>query len=521
MSLDLSRQLSVRIVNSELKSGSGFLYKRSGFVYVLTAKHCICPKKITECKSKNRECNNCSLEKTYKVKKTKIKIDNPGSSHSYSINPSDIISLKDKDLAVIVIKNKDIDLFSDLPEIEIADYRYLTESVNYYAHGYPKVTNCRESIPIIFDLCCRVREELYLKISSNTIANLESAKYNMDAASGMGVLSSETSALVGIYVKTDDFGGSYSEYIDGSVNDILLESGYSPLELSNSYENIKTLINEEYLSCFDKIEHEFSLGDRRNLEVYTTKISGKEIKYGDLIIRLYECLPYFCVPRKVIYDLKKSKMERKLVKFADDNFIKLKSDSKISDLMLQGFLEAEHGMPKLFSSMVGKEETKGIHVNMNEKDRYELVHSVSHFNNDIDNAFKEVIEKLYECICETESPDELISSPIFDSTFNDEEKEFLVSILIPSESENKKNVVDSYAILIGFDVCFSSIDRLLGHGVYKNKVIESILKTIEENIDNLAKHIGKVSSVDANIKLFFIPFDNVENFKEEVIKGLE
>ncbi len=520
MSLDLSNRLSVRVINSNIKSGSGILYKRSGFAYVITAKHCICPKIIIECIAQKRECNNCLLEKSYSVKKTKISIDKPGEKSFYSIKPKDIISLEKKDLAIVIIKEKDLLNLVDIPELSIEDYRDLPEDGTYVSHGFPMVTNTEEIIPVTFDLCSIIKNELYFRICSNISANLESSKYNMDAASGMGVLCNKTSSLAGIYVKTDDFGGSYSEYIDESVNNLLSVNNYNTLDIKNNHEKIKTLITNEFLNCFEQIKHDLFIGKNRNLELYTIKIQGKSINYSNLIDRIHECVHLFCIPRRVIYDLESSKRKRKLIKDGDKEFINLKSDSKVSDLMLQGFLEAKYGMPKLFSSMVGKADTKGIHVNINNKERHELVHGVSHFSEDINVAFSEVIEKLYECACGTESPTELISSTIFDSTFNEEEKKFLVSFLIPSENNIKLNIIDTYAILIGFNVNTSSVDKLICIEDYKLDLLELIINTVTINVESLINSINKVNTLNTEIKIFFVPFEDVVKFKEEVIKGL-
>ncbi|MDH5904631.1 DUF1837 domain-containing protein [Vibrio splendidus] len=520
MSLDLSRSLSVKIINSDIKSGSGVIYKRSGFAYVITAKHCICPKVTSECKEKKRECNDCLLINSYAFKKTKISIKTPDRTPSISIKPQDIIAPKNKDIAIIVVKEGDLGKLDDLPELSIADYRYLLDEGIYVSNGYPSVTGTDESIPVIFDFCSLVGTELYLQISTNTIANLESAKYNMDAASGMGVFCNKTSKLAGIYVKTDDYSGSYSEYIDESVNSLLSESGYNILDISNEHESLKTLITDEFLSCFEKIDHSLSLGVDRNLDLYTVKFKGKSIDYEKLIERIYECLHLFCIPRKVIHDLKTAKKERKLHKNADEEFIKLKSDSKIFDLMLQGFLESEYGMPKLFTSMVGKQDTKSIHVNINDRSTHELVHSVSHFGDNINDVFIEVVDKLYKCACETESPTDLISSAIFDSTFSDEDKQFLVSILMPKEEKEVVEIIDSYAVLIGFNVNFSCVCGLVGYESYKKQVIDLIIKTVSDNIVSLIKSLTKVDAINTEVKLFFVPFENINSFKDEIIEGL-
>lgn len=521
MSLDLSRRLSVKVINSDIKSGSGVIYRRPDFAYVITAKHCICPKVISDCKKNKRECNDCLLINSYAFKKTKISIETPNDTPPISIKPKDILAPKNKDIAIIVVKDKDLEKFEELPEISIADYNELVENGTYVSNGYPSVTGTNESIPVIFDFCSVVGEELYLKIGSNTIANLDSAKYNMNAASGMGVLCNETSKLAGIYVKTDDFSGSYSEYIDDSVNSLLEENGYRILDISNEHKNLRTLITNEFLTCFEKIDHTLSLGLGRNLDLYTVKINGKSIDYDNLIERIHECLHLFCIPRKVIHDLKAAKKHRKLHRSADEEFIKIKSDSKVSDLMLQGFLESEYSMPKLFTSMVGDKDTKSIHVNLNNKNKHELVHSVSHFGEDINETFTEVIDKLYKCACHTESPIDLISSTIFDSTFNDDDKQFLVSILMPKEEKDTAKFIDSYAVLIGFNVDFSCVSGLVGHEAYKNQIIDLIIKTVSENLGSLAKSLTKVGAINTEVKLFFIPFENVSSFKDDVIEGLQ
>lgn len=521
MSLDLSRLLSVKVINSDTGSGSGVIYKRSGFAYVITAKHCICPNSTHVCKQKNRECSNCLLTNSYAFKKKKISIETPDKTPSISLKPKDILAPKNKDIAIVVVKDQDLEQLEDLPELSIADNRYLLDEGLYVSYGYPSATSTIESIPVIFDFCSAVGTELYFKISSNTIANLESAKYNMDAASGMGVLCNKTSKLAGIYVKTDDYSGSYSEYIDESINTLLSEKGYNVLDINNEHEKLKSLITNEFLSCFEKIDHNLTLGLERNLDLYTIKFNGKSIDYNNLIERIYECLHLFCIPRKVIHDLKLAKKERQLHKSADKEFIALKSDSKVFDLMLQGFLESEYGMPKLFTSMVGNKDTKSIHVNINNRSKHELVHGVSHFGDHINDVFIEAVDKLYDCACKTESPTELISSNIFDSTFNEEDKLFLTSILMPKEEKKTVESIDSYAVLIGFNVNFSCVNGLVGHESYKKQVIDLIIKTVSDNISSLAQSLSKVDAIDTEIKIFFIPFENVSSFKDDVVEGLQ
>lgn len=523
MSLDTCDKLSVKVTNNGFKCGSGIVYKRDDFLYVLTAKHNVCPKEKNDCGHKGRECNNCELINTYRVRPSHIKIEKPENPDFKKIKVEKVLSLKNKDLSILITKNNDKnnDKYKSLPNLTIADYSELKESDNYISTGYTNVTSNKVAVPVTFDLCTKKGNELFFRIASGISSNLETGITNMEGSSGMGVLHSSSSLLAGIYVKTDDFKGSYSEFIDDSVNELLINNDYHPLEFENKSTIIKNLITREFIDCFEEIEHDFHFSNSRKLEIYSAKIAGKKIEYSNLIERLSECIQLFCLPRKVIIELQKKKMNRKLLNEADSVFHRLEGDDKITDIMLQGLLEAKYNTPKLYSQFDDKNTNKTVHFKYIDGKEWEMIHCVSKFEPDIQKVFSDAISKLTDCVINLEDPSRLVSSSLYEGIFTDEEKEFLLSLLLPSESNIiKSKIHDTYAVLIGFEFDASGINLLKSQQEFKEDLIKKIKDTVSDSLLNLKEILESVNSIDAEIKLFFIPFKCISSFKKDLYEVL-
>lgn len=143
--------------------------------------------------------------------------------------------------------------------------------------------------------------------------------------------------LVGIYTKTGDISASFGEYIDHSVNDLLKLSNLPLLVFESEVNEISTLIKNDFLECFTKLEHGLILGEKRKLNLFTVKLNGKNCDYENLKERLNECIRLFSLPRKIIKQYEEQNKNKKAAKEGDKLFLALQSDHKVAELLLQGF----------------------------------------------------------------------------------------------------------------------------------------------------------------------------------------
>ncbi|KAF7775004.1 hypothetical protein PCIT_a1082 [Pseudoalteromonas citrea] len=519
MSLDTSNKLTVRILNDTSKYGTGVICKLDDCAYVFTAKHTICPKDKDDCFRKGRECNNCELKNSYSAKKTKITIDKP-EAHGIQFKPKTILHLKNKDLAILVLKENDFKHIQNLPKITLAEYAELPEKDTYLAHGYCKIEGSQKSIPLIFDYCTVKDSELFLRLASNTTSNLEISTRNIEGASGAGVFLGNPTKLAGIYVKTEEFQNTYSEFFDETVNMLLQEHGLPKVIIEHQFNRIKSLTSREYLNCFEEIVHSFDLGSSRKLDLLTIKLNGKKIDYPALKERLLECLHILCIPRKTIKSLNDRDLTRKLYRDGEKEYSTLSDEDKLSDLLLQGLLESREKMPKLYSSFNVDDVSTNVHLNYIDASKSEFVYCYSNLTRELNIGFENVIEKLCRGATNVSGPADLISSGILESHFSEDEQKNLIKILLPSETSNGPSISDSYALLVGFEFDSSTLDKLQSVEKFRQSLHDEIKTVVANNLGKLKEYLLKIKSMDSEVKVFFIPFENISEFKKSVDEEL-
>lgn len=378
MNIDIAEKLSIK-VNCAEKNSSGTIYVNGNTAYIFTAKHSICPKVTEQCQTNKRECNNCELINTYKAKITTISVDKVG-QNNHKIKPKKVISLKDKDLTILTFKDKDLSSIIDLPNIKISSLDDIKINDKFITCGYPNVAGGNESQPIYYLGMSKFGTGITFQTEGNTVSNLESAKDNLSANSGAGIIKihENKNLLLGIYTKTGEISTSFGEYIDHTVNDLLIKNHLPPLVFDRDKNEISTLIKSDFLKCFTKIKHLLVLGEQRKLNVFTVKLDGKAVNYEMLKERLNECIRLFSLPRKLIKEYEEQNKSHKSVTEGNKSFIALKNTNKVAELLLQGFLESHLKAPKLFSFIDGKNNNfQSVHIKLPDSMPCELVYSTA------------------------------------------------------------------------------------------------------------------------------------------------
>jgi hypothetical protein len=521
MNADIAENLSVK-VSCGVKKSSGTIYVNGDTTYIFTAKHSICPKSVDECQLNKRECNTCELKNSYRPKVANIKVDMVGVDN-HTITPKKVVAHNNKDLAILILKNKDIPLVTNLPEIKISSIDDISRDDKFVTCGYPSVTGNNECQPIHYSDMSKFGLGINLRIEGDTVSNLEPAKDNLSANSGAGIIKKNGSKnlLVGIYTKTGDISACFGEYFDSTVNDLLSFSGYPPLIFDSAQNEISTLIKSDFLKCFTKINHDLILGDQRQLNLFTIKLDGKNFDYDNLKERLNECIRLFTLPRKLIKQYEYQNKTNKAVKEGDKLFLELRNDNKVAELLLQGFLESHLNAPKLYSFVGNNDkQLQSVHIRFIDALHCELVYSTARMGICLETTLLSTLNDLIQAIPDLSGVDSLFSNHLFDSTFDDVEQTVLESLLLPSEDNELNNTSNSFSIFIGFDFKSSDSIRYKSFPEFNKCFQLEIVENIRLVLSNIKYLLDKFDIVNSELNCYLVPFTDTKEFCESFLEDL-
>jgi len=521
MNANIAEKLSVK-VSCGVKNSSGTIYVNGENSYIFTAKHSICPKSVDQCQLIKRECNSCELKNSYKPKVTKITVDKVGSGN-HKITPKKVISHKNKDLAILIFKNKDIPLVANLPDIKIINIDDIDSMDKFVTCGYPSVAGNNECQPIHYSEMSIFGPGINFQVEGNVVSNLEPAKDNLSANSGAGIIKKHRDKvlLAGIYTKTGDVSACYGEYFDHTVNELLMSNGLPSLAFDNVQSEISTLIKSDFLKCFSKIKHELTLGDQRQLNLFTIKLDGKKLDYDNLKERLNECIRLFSLPRKLIRQYESQNKNNKAVKAGDKIFLELQSENKVAELLLQGFLESHLNAPKLYS-FIGSNEKKmqSVHVRFIDSMSCELVYSMAKMGACLETTLLSAMGEMLQAIPDISGADSLLGNHLFDSTFDSAEQLVLEKLLLPSEGDELNDTGNSFSIFIGFDFNYSELIRYQSIPEFNQSFQSEIVEKVRSVLNNIRNMLDEFDVVDSELNCYLVPFTDTQEFCQTFIEEL-
>ncbi|MGN2671070.1 Hachiman antiphage defense system protein HamA [Aliivibrio fischeri] len=504
------------------KHSSGFVYSTEKHTYVFTAKHAVCGSEPEECKLKERVCDVCELKQ---IPKTKIKIDKPDFHGFKSKKVEQILQSNTKDLAILVLKDNEHSYFSGFPTVKVYPFNEVLEKDKFISCGYPAISSHLSIQPISYSRASSFRNnKMCVEITSDTTTNLECSKENLAGNSGCGLIKYDDKnvMLLGIYTDTGNMAFCYGEVIDHSVNELLVKNNYPPLESENVNNAFKTLIKSEFTKCFSKIEHSIEMPDNREINLYRLLLDGKGYDYSRIRKRLIECVPLFTLTRKQLKESRENNELTSSVLSSVKEFLKLESQNKVSELLLQGFLEAYLNAPKLYSSHQNEDATfQGAHIKFQVNDCLEIIHCLAMISPSLDNSFKSAVEKIMKNFPELKPFGGLVENGILDSHFSDEEYKILKDLILPTEDSVSVDYKDRLAIFIGYDRHIEDELKYMQQKDFINELESRIISDVHKSIESLKSELDKLNLVKVTIDCFFVPFENTGKFNNDFIESLE
>lgn len=295
-----------------------------------------------------------------------------------------------------------------------------------------------------------------------------------------------------------------------------------------------SLENTDFLNSFDLLlETTIDKYQRDKLKVYALKINANEFNYANLQEQLVDPMIDYSVSREIKkqYSNKPGTLSKKARKKFKEYW---ENDGELGELLLFCFLEAQLKAPKILSKLELKTSTNlyvngadGVHFLELEDGNYQLIFGESKMYRKIKKAFNAALKSLYEFKNEINENGKsksginyeksLISDNLSKETFSEAEKEFLRTLIYPSENQNFY-VDDAFGIFIGFEIEVTDDERCMPNSEFRKLIHKKIVDEVQNCIKDVVEKIKSYNLQGHDFYVYVVPFTDIENNRKEILK---
>lgn len=300
-------------------------------------------------------------------------------------------------------------------------------------------------------------------------------------------------------------------------------------------------INNNSLMINNVLEHvcKFNITDNVDdgvVDAFMFPINSREFDYRQIVDGLLESVADFTLSKKIRDDYAGKPMT--LSKHATLKFKEWRQNNgELGEFLLFCFLEGHLGAPKILSKMELKTAqnmyvhgSDGVHVKRISDDRFQLIFGESKLLNGLTDGLREAFNSIKEFRYELNSKGEfksginfekgLINSNLDKETFDEEEKNFLRSIIYPSESQKTIHVDDCFGVFVGFEVDVSEQKVKLNNEDFYEYVKSLIEEAVNKQKQNIINYITNNNLVGHTFYLYILPFTELDKQRKELLRDL-
>lgn len=297
-----------------------------------------------------------------------------------------------------------------------------------------------------------------------------------------------------------------------------------------------SLEDTDFLNSFDLLlETEIDPYKRERLKLYALKINANEFDYNILQERLLDPMIDYSVSREV--KRRYSGRPATLSKKAREKFKEYyKNDGELGELLLFCFLETQLNAPKILSKLELKTSTSlyvngadGVHFLKLKDGNYQLIFGEAKMYKDLTSAFNRALKSIYEFKNEINEHGEsksginyekaLISDNLCKETFSIEEKDFLRSLIYPSENQ-KFYVDDAFGIFIGFEIEVNRTEKGMPNSEFRELMHERIINAVKSCITYIAIKIQEYNLQGHDFYVYVVPFTDIDSNRKKILEGV-
>ena len=297
--------------------------------------------------------------------------------------------------------------------------------------------------------------------------------------------------------------------------------------------NLNTNIKSDFLDNFTLIENYDS--GKNKLKFYCPIIDANEFSYEGLVRSLRSAASHYCLSRRTYEEYKDNPME--LSYEVREKFRKFESNTgELGELMMFSFLESDLNAPKILTKMELKTNPNnyfngadGVHYLKLSDGNYQLIFGESKAHDDLLKGFKAAIDSISKFKNNKIKDDDtgqlrgitfeksLLNAHLSEETFNNEEREFIKSIIYP-KSGNKFNVDTAFGVFILYNSEFDPTKKDLSNSDYRTYIYDELKNAISEAIPKICSHINSKKMNGHCFYIYIVPFEELSKNRKDILK---
>ena len=295
-------------------------------------------------------------------------------------------------------------------------------------------------------------------------------------------------------------------------------------------------INSNSIKIKDVTTHlgTFDISSNNKLEVFSFIINANDFDYKNATEQLLESVSEFALSRKIKKEYKDKPLA--LSKKAREKFRDYtENKGELGEFFLYCFLEGHLGAPKILSKLELKTAKNmyvngadGLHYLKLVDGNYHLIFGESKVEKKLTDGLRHAFESISDFKKGKNKKDNDKSGIMFergllnsnlDREIEDEnEKLFLKSIIYPS-TKSDFYVDDAFGIFVGFEFNYSDLKKLPNNN-FREVIKEKIIDVTKKQIKNINKYEEKHKLFGHTFYIYVLPFANVEEDREMILKEL-
>lgn len=296
---------------------------------------------------------------------------------------------------------------------------------------------------------------------------------------------------------------------------------------SNGFDNVFILVNHDFT---------LDLANENSLNVYHLRTENRKFIYNDLMNFCTGNIIQYIFNRNVVKQAKTIADIQRLYNQGKKKFREMKNvedkgaGGELGELLLYLLLETQLSAPKLLSKMELKTTgnqyiygADGVHLYMtkdcNGKPVYQFIIGEAKIKNDILDATRVAFDSIKSSINEVDIETGLISSEILKEVCTKADAEQIRQMIIPSEDSSNK--YGTYEKAIGIFIGYTgNYEEDISNSAWNNKLEEKIKVDIERAVKTMKKKISDMELKGYSFYCYFIPFNNAEVDRREILSNI-
>lgn len=198
---------------------------------------------------------------------------------------------------------------------------------------------------------------------------------------------------------------------------------------------------------------------------------------------------------------------------------------ELGEILLYLLLEQKLNAPKLLSKVELKTSgnqyvfgSDGVHLLSLGDKQFQLILGESKIKGDLKDAVDDAFGSITKVAADPSNEIRLIEKNIFSESFNDEDAEFIASLIVPQKRNTSVSVDNAFGIFLGYtlDIDPSKYDNT----EFRDAVFSKVREDIEEIADHIEKKISKTGLFGYSFYFFIIPFNHAPDDRATIINKL-